>query len=217
MTPNGTNRRSWGRMPATAFADLKATLNSGVDVELVNLSRGGAQFRTSKRMLPGLGVTLNLGTSDGRMTMKGKVMRSSMVKLSDGSLGYEVGVAFDLELGTPGRVPAQERAEAANSAPGPAVSGDRPATAGAPDSAAAPESGPAVAAPQPAPVIDAGIEDFMDPNPGARGRASRSTRRGPQGKGTPAIEILDPDHRARVDVNADVPGQSLDGLLDLLK
>jgi hypothetical protein len=95
---SGRERRNWSRTPADAFPNVKTTLKSGLEVELIDMSRSGAQFRTPNRLLPGLSVTLCLVTPDGKLNVEGKVMRSTMVKLKNGSLGYEVGVSFDLLL-----------------------------------------------------------------------------------------------------------------------
>lgn len=126
------NRRTWSRMSAGAIPGVRATLSSGATVELVNVSRGGAQFRTASRMLPGLSVTLRLVTADGQLTMKGRVVRSTMVKMANGTLGYEVGVSFDQELPGAGPAPAQKASTdaAASREPGstsaPASSGTDP-------------------------------------------------------------------------------------------
>jgi len=138
-TPNDAaqdrNRRTWSRMSAGTIPGVRATLSSGATVELVNVSRGGAQFRTASRMLPGLSVTLKLVTADGQLSMKGRVIRSTMVKLANGALGYEVGVSFDQELPGAGPAPAQKastgaaatsRESASASAPAPAPSGTDP-------------------------------------------------------------------------------------------
>lgn len=94
----GSNRRRWSRIPAGSLPNVKTTLKSGAEVELIDVSRSGAQFLTPNRLLPGLSVTLCLVTSDGQLKVEGKVRRSKMVQLKSGKLGYEVGIAFDLLL-----------------------------------------------------------------------------------------------------------------------
>jgi hypothetical protein len=110
--PPAAERRTWSRLPADALPDVKVALKSGTEVELMDVSRGGAQFRTAHRLLPGLNVTLRLITSDGEMKVQCRVARSSMVRLESGALGYEVGVAFDgLLPGVSAERQAQARAD----------------------------------------------------------------------------------------------------------
>jgi hypothetical protein len=89
------SRRRWVRVPAEALPGVEARLTSGIDVRLIDLSQGGARFKTRERLLPGLNVSLRFTTGAEDQSVRGKVVRSSMVKLADGRLGYEVGVAFD--------------------------------------------------------------------------------------------------------------------------
>jgi len=181
------NRRQWSRMPAETLPNVKAALKSGVEVELVNLSRGGAQFRTPNRLLPGLNVSLKIVTTDGQLTVQGKVMRSSMVRMQTGALGYEVGIAFEkLLMG------------AAPAAPPPVEVGE----AGAEEAPAEPPAAtPARAVP---PAVEA-VEELIPINgdPGTF-EVLDST--------TPASS----PRAGSVSVTANVSRQSLDGLIGLL-
>ena len=142
---SGADRREWPRAPQAALAAVKAQLAAGTEVELKDLSRGGARFQTETRLLPGLTVAIRLVGVDGRtMTVRGRVVRSKLLRLDRGGMGYEVGVAFQ-ELIT--AVVDEMTAEAASRmaapepiAPAPAVAPPVAAEASAPPAPASGES-----------------------------------------------------------------------------
>jgi hypothetical protein len=75
---------------------LEATkLASGAEIKLIDLSRGGAQFETDRRFLPNSTVSLRLVTHDSTFVVNGRVVRSRIVRLQSGGLGYNVAVAFN--------------------------------------------------------------------------------------------------------------------------
>lgn len=91
-------RRNWPRIPAEALPNLSAKLATGPDIRLVDLSRGGARFECEKRLLPGAKVALRLVTPDGALVVRGRVVRSRIVRLERGGLGYDVAIAFNETL-----------------------------------------------------------------------------------------------------------------------
>lgn len=94
----GSNRREHVRVRPDETNRLTATLASGADIRLIDLSRGGAQFECDRRFLPNATVSLRLLTSDGQVLVTGRVVRSRIVRLVSGGLGYLVGVAFSKPL-----------------------------------------------------------------------------------------------------------------------
>ena len=46
-------------------------------------------------MLPGVRVALRLRTSDATFIVRGEVVRSALVRLDGGTVGYEAAMAFD--------------------------------------------------------------------------------------------------------------------------
>jgi hypothetical protein len=72
-----------------------ARLASGAEIKLIDLSRGGAQFETDRRFLPNSTVSLRLVTHDSTFVVNGRVVRSRIVRLQSGGLGYNVAVAFN--------------------------------------------------------------------------------------------------------------------------
>jgi hypothetical protein len=91
-------RRSWPRIPAEALPNVSAKLATGPDIRLVDLSRGGARFECEKRLLPGAKVALRLVTPDGTLVVRGRVVRSRIVRLERGGLGYDAAIAFNETL-----------------------------------------------------------------------------------------------------------------------
>ena len=91
-------RRNWPRIPAEALPNLSAKLATGPDIRLVDLSRGGARFECEKRLLPGAKVALRLVTPDGTLVVRGRVVRSRIVRLERGGLGYDAAIAFNETL-----------------------------------------------------------------------------------------------------------------------
>jgi hypothetical protein len=96
----GADRREHVRVRPDGNNQLAATLASGSDIHLIDLSRGGAQFECERRFLPNAAVSLRLRTQDGEVLVTGRVVRSRIVRLVSGGLGYLVAVAFAKELQT---------------------------------------------------------------------------------------------------------------------
>ena len=92
------DRRNWPRIPAEALPNVSAKLATGPDIRLVDLSRGGARFECEKRLLPGAKVALRLVTPDGTLVVRGRVVRSRIVRLERGGLGYDAAIAFNETL-----------------------------------------------------------------------------------------------------------------------
>jgi PilZ domain len=94
----GTNRRAYRRLRADEVANLGAKLANGGEIRLVDLSQSGAQFECDRRFLPNATVTLRLVTSQSTFVVDSRVVRSRLVRLTSGGLGYNVAVAFDKAL-----------------------------------------------------------------------------------------------------------------------
>ena len=112
--PKGSDRRAWPRVPAAALRDISALLASGTNIRLIDLSRGGALFECGSRLLPGSTVAMRLVTPDGAFVVRGCVVRSRIVRLGTGGLGYQAAISFNetlKELADEGRAdPAAETA-----------------------------------------------------------------------------------------------------------
>ena len=153
-----SDRREHPRIVPDTRNQLAATLSSGSQVRLIDLSRGGAQFECERRFLPNASVTLRLITRDGEVPVTGRVVRSRIVRVASGGLGYRVGVAFasplDTNLEDTPAADERQRGGRLGAAPEPS-----PEPATAPPATASPEVDPAPdtqtpvpAGPQPTPV-----------------------------------------------------------------
>ena len=94
----GANRRVFERIPATQLPQMSATLTTGPDIRLIDVSRGGALFECSKRLVPASAVALRLVTPDGTHIVRGRVVRSRIVRLERGGLGYQAAISFNEPL-----------------------------------------------------------------------------------------------------------------------
>ncbi len=74
---------------------MGARLASGAEIRLIDLSRGGAQFECDRRFLPNSTISLRLVTPDATFVVSGRVVRSRIVRLERGGLGYNVAVSFN--------------------------------------------------------------------------------------------------------------------------
>jgi hypothetical protein len=115
--PDGSERRLFARTPARELRDLQARLATGGEVLLVDLSRGGARLRSERRMLPGASLSLRLVTPDATFTIAGRVVRSRIMKLAEGGLGYDVAVAFNEPLQQVPNIPGAAEAHPVASEP----------------------------------------------------------------------------------------------------
>ena len=85
-------------VPAAQLPQLSATLTTGPDIRLIDISRGGALFECSKRLVPQSAVALRLVTPDGTHIVRGRVVRSRIVRMERGGLGYQAAIAFNEAL-----------------------------------------------------------------------------------------------------------------------
>ncbi len=130
------DRRSWPRIPAEALPNVSAKLATGPDIRLVDLSRGGARFECEKRLLPGAKVALRLVTPDGTLVVRGRVVRSRIVRLERGGLGYDAAIAFNETLNEMLEEPSGGTGADAGGDPGGGSAEAAPAAARDPDDAA---------------------------------------------------------------------------------
>ena len=97
--PGAKNRRQYPRVrPDDATNPLTAGLPGGVSVNLLDLSRGGAQFECDRRLNPNATVSLRLVARDETIVVSARVVRSRLIKLQSGGLGYVVAASFNEPL-----------------------------------------------------------------------------------------------------------------------
>lgn len=98
-TATAADRRVWPRVSASALRNVRVQLSAGDEVTLKDLSRSGARFQTETRLRPGLSVAIRFTTSDGVISLRACVVRSRLIRLDRGGMGYEVAVAFSELIG----------------------------------------------------------------------------------------------------------------------
>ena len=65
---------------------------------LINISAGGALIETGRRLLPGSNVDLVLERSQCRASVRGRVLRCTVVRLQSASICYRGAIGFDRSL-----------------------------------------------------------------------------------------------------------------------
>jgi PilZ domain-containing protein len=82
-----------------------ARIRPGQQVQLTDLSSGGALVEADRRMLPGSAVELQLLAQDRQATMRGSVLRCCVVRVRPSSVSYRGAIAFDRQLAWFGDTP----------------------------------------------------------------------------------------------------------------
>ncbi len=87
------------RLDPALIPSLKsARLVAGPEVQLINLSSGGAMLECNTRLLPGAGICIRLVATDALFFLKGRVLESRALSLCGSELTYQCNVAFDEEF-----------------------------------------------------------------------------------------------------------------------
>lgn len=99
QTSEAPERRQWPRLPASVLGDLSASIVSGPDVKLVNLSRGGALIEVPTRYPMRSWVRLRLTRSTGEVTIAaGTVLWAQVASMVDGRINYLIAIAFETPI-----------------------------------------------------------------------------------------------------------------------
>jgi hypothetical protein len=94
----GPNTRRWPRYNILEIPALKSvSSNTGAEMQVINISRGGALLESEMRMTPGTRVILKVVTIEGVIQIAGRVLRSSVCSLK-GIPRYQSAVAFETPL-----------------------------------------------------------------------------------------------------------------------
>ena len=75
-----------------------ARVRPGFEATIVDVSAGGALVETTHRLLPGSSIELQVGSSDRRVSMRGKVLRCTVTRLCAATVWYRGAVEFDQGL-----------------------------------------------------------------------------------------------------------------------
>jgi hypothetical protein len=90
-------RRLWPRVPPQIGGwQRQALLRPGHEVEVLNLSTGGALVQSTARLKPGIPTELQL-QGGSRHIVRGRITRARVISLAP--LCYEAALVFDVPLG----------------------------------------------------------------------------------------------------------------------
>ena len=96
---SGSERRRTFRFPPNAVPGLKTVhLGSGPEVELVNISRGGALLESTSRLTPSSNISLRLVAGESSFVIRGRVIRSQVAGFLGSMLKYRSAIQFTQEF-----------------------------------------------------------------------------------------------------------------------
>jgi len=98
MNRRPLERREARRRRADEHGVVTARIRPGHQVTLIDLSPGGALVEAGRRLLPGSSVELHIQAADRHATMRGNVLRCSVVRVRPESMCYRGAIAFDRHL-----------------------------------------------------------------------------------------------------------------------
>jgi len=92
-------RRAWPRRRCLPeHAGHTACVRPGRDVQVLDLSRGGALIEGRARLVPDSAVELRFNGSARSRPLRARVVRCYVSALENGTVSYQAGVAFDEHL-----------------------------------------------------------------------------------------------------------------------
>jgi len=80
-----------------AHGILSARVRPGYFAAVIDISAGGALIEVARRLLPNSGIDLQIETIDGRVTLRGNVLRSVVTRLRSNFVSYRAAIAFERE------------------------------------------------------------------------------------------------------------------------
>lgn len=98
MDSKHNERRRTPRRGANEHGVVTAKVRPGHHVTLIDLSSGGALLEAERRLLPGTAVELQIHAKDRQATLRGSVVRCSVVRVRPASVCYRGAIAFDRDL-----------------------------------------------------------------------------------------------------------------------
>jgi hypothetical protein len=93
---SGRDRRTSPRCPPSSIPSLKsARLSDGTELNLINISRGGALIESESRMIPGLTICIRMVAADALLMIRGRILRSKAKQIRGSTIVYQSAIAFD--------------------------------------------------------------------------------------------------------------------------
>jgi hypothetical protein len=99
MSQQTTERRQTNRRRRLEEHGVVSTrVRPGHHATLIDVSAGGALIETSLRLLPGAAVELQFETGTARTSIRGRVLRSSVIRVRPSWMCYRGAIGFDTHL-----------------------------------------------------------------------------------------------------------------------
>jgi hypothetical protein len=101
----GEERRASPRHAAASLGSVTARIIGGSPVELVNFSSRGVLFECDSRLLIGARASVRITTTESNLIVTGRVVRSRVKGLVNGSLRYDAALFLDTDLALAPKLP----------------------------------------------------------------------------------------------------------------
>jgi len=75
-------------------------MRAGAELSVIDVSDAGALVEGASRLLPGTRIDVHLITREGRVLVRGRVVRAHVWLLQADRIGYRAGIAFDQPVDT---------------------------------------------------------------------------------------------------------------------
>jgi hypothetical protein len=77
---------------------IGARVRPGYEVDLVDVCAGGALVQCARRLLPGALIELHLIAGERAVSVRGRILRSSVVQVRPTSVCYRAAIGFERDL-----------------------------------------------------------------------------------------------------------------------
>jgi hypothetical protein len=96
-------RRNVRRSVAVDEPLARARLRTGARLLVLDASSSGALVETTERLLPGRRLDAHLMTQDGRVLVRGRVVRAYVSRVQPDAICYRAALVFDQHINASGR------------------------------------------------------------------------------------------------------------------
>ena len=98
MTPLHDRRRSPRRRPHGGEPLARLRLRTGREVLVVNVAACGVLVEAETRLLPGTNIDVHIVTPAGRATVRSRIVRAFVWRVSGDRIVYRGGLAFERDI-----------------------------------------------------------------------------------------------------------------------
>lgn len=93
-------RRGSRRVPISGEPLARMRLRTGRELDVINLSNGGALVEGTARLLPGTHVDVHIVTREGRVLVRSRVIRAYVSHVTGELVRYRCALAFEQQVDT---------------------------------------------------------------------------------------------------------------------